>query len=577
MEDLFRSADWTTKRGILRELARSWDKTLNRASGLGIVSSAFIFTGTGLSRELISDVISSVVVKTQFLTSVYDTGAFDDPETQAAYLERFFPSVIWKNSGLLGDRIYYWLRGRHRFTAEYMSLVLQCGYQNMHQLLDQYIRSLACFQPADCASPEKNFFGIVTLPGPAFGFENLNARMREKVKTIAHEYLFTSKLETRLGSDERAYIELGLARISGYDGKISIKIDESLVLLSCAVWFNEQRAHTVYKTLADRIDTHNPFTGRNGFEEFISYYLLQVFQNPIKLKEVFDFESREHNGLGDREAQLVTLHLDGNQRLMEGKVSLERGDSTLFGPIGLGIGTRDHSLLNEWLSLRRRETFCFPMNFMGPDIMCFLKLEGEGGDFSYICLAIQCKFRRSESLEPKTLRGAIATVTPRGFFQGDSSSDRVTRRENVLNTLQNHSHRCLSAGEYGIIRIICGFPVEVRLDKAFPQAQATPTIDSAKRQRITTQDPDEGDNHPLGKLRTSLLISTTENEHPKDILGVIMQCADDARNKGLGYWDENDPAVLTINRRCEGASSNGTAIDEFAPSSLRAGSKRKYN
>lgn len=112
MEDLFRSADWTTKRGILRELARSWDKTLNHTSGLGIVSSAFIFTGTGLSRELISDVISSVVVKTQFLTSVYDTGAFDDPETQAAYLERFFPSDIWKNSGLLGDRIYYWLRGR---------------------------------------------------------------------------------------------------------------------------------------------------------------------------------------------------------------------------------------------------------------------------------------------------------------------------------------------------------------------------------------------------------------------------------------------------------------------------------
>ncbi|KAF8824266.1 hypothetical protein HHX47_DHR8000456 [Lentinula edodes] len=112
IEDLFRSADWTAKRGILRELARCWDRSLNHTARSGTRSSAFIFTGTGLSRELISDVLSSVVAKTQTLSSVYNTGAFDDVKAQAAYLERFFPPELWHTSGRVRDRIYYWLRGR---------------------------------------------------------------------------------------------------------------------------------------------------------------------------------------------------------------------------------------------------------------------------------------------------------------------------------------------------------------------------------------------------------------------------------------------------------------------------------
>ncbi|KAJ3849168.1 hypothetical protein EV368DRAFT_47880 [Lentinula lateritia] len=581
MEDFFRSANWTAKRGILREIARCWDESLNNDNGTG--TSAFIFTGTGLSRELISDVISSVVVKTQSLSNVYNTGAFDDFKAQTVYLERFFPPDIWHTSGHLRDRIYYWLRGRqvitiaYRFTAEYMSLALQCGYQNMHQLLDQYIYSVACFRPADFEDLEEDFFGIVELPSPAFGFEKLNETMRQKVKTIAHEYLFTSKLATYLGSDERAYIELGLARISGYDGKKSVKIDEPLVLLACSVWFNEQRPHTVYKTLADQIDYHYPSTGRNGFEEFMSYYLLQILQKPIKLNEVFDFEGGDDKGLGDREAQLVTLHLDESQKLVEGKVSLVKGDSTLFGPIGLGIGTKDHSALNEWLSLKRHATFCFPMNLMGPDIMCFLKLEGKvSGSFTYVCLAIQCKYHRTRSLEPETLRGAIATVTPRRFFQVSHypSLDRVSKRENVLNTLQNLKFRDPSAGQCGIVRIVCGFPVKVDLAKAFPQAQTT---DKNKRQRVLTQDPDEDDNHLLGKLRISLLISTTKNEHPTDILDVIRDSALDAKNDGLSYFDENDPAVLGIDQRENAASVSDTFVDAVEIDFSSTGSKRKRN
>ncbi|KAH7868144.1 uncharacterized protein C8R40DRAFT_995903, partial [Lentinula edodes] len=155
IEDSFRSTDWTAKRGILRELARWWDKVLNRSKErkrkiVGLAG-CFIFTGTGLSRDLVYDVLSSVVVKPTYCVDVYDTGAFDNPTSQVQYLKRFFPPEVWYTAEAkhLQRRVFFWLRGRYRFTAEFVSLVLQCGYQSMHEILNQYINNMAGFLPAD--------------------------------------------------------------------------------------------------------------------------------------------------------------------------------------------------------------------------------------------------------------------------------------------------------------------------------------------------------------------------------------------------------------------------------------------
>ncbi|KAJ3860349.1 hypothetical protein EV359DRAFT_49259 [Lentinula novae-zelandiae] len=130
IEDSFRSTDWTAKRGILRELARWWDKVLNRSKErkrkiVGLAG-CFIFTGTGLSRDLVYDVLSSVVVKPTYCVDVYDTGAFDNPTSQVQYLKRFFPPEVWYTAEAkhLQRRVFFWLRGRYRFTAEFISKFL---------------------------------------------------------------------------------------------------------------------------------------------------------------------------------------------------------------------------------------------------------------------------------------------------------------------------------------------------------------------------------------------------------------------------------------------------------------------
>ncbi|KAH7870148.1 uncharacterized protein C8R40DRAFT_656652 [Lentinula edodes] len=316
---------------------------------------------------------------------------------------------------------------RHRFTAEYLSVVLQNGYQHLHKLLNVYIAKIADINPADY-NGEVMEFGNVAWPPRGFAFEKLDAEMKERVKTMCHEYLFTSQLSADFGENEIRYVEYGLARFL-QQGVIAL--DEPLVLLACSMWFNNQPKRcgtSLYQTLASRIRDHSPSTGRNGFEEFICFYLQHVFRKPRRLDEVFKFKGE--NKIGEKLATLVTLHINDYEeelRLIEGKINLV-GRPSLFGPIGQitnELWEEGTSSLQDWIDLKSYTAFCFPMKIMGPDIMCFLKLQdpvASSKDFTYICLAIQCKFY--DDLPRKTLSEAIATVTPNNFFQRRVSREK---------------------------------------------------------------------------------------------------------------------------------------------------------
>ncbi|KAJ3912998.1 hypothetical protein F5877DRAFT_53150, partial [Lentinula edodes] len=545
--NFFRSDNWTVERPLLRQIARSLDMMFNMKSHTTGIQACFIFTGTGLSREIIYEALSSVILKPGFTVDINETGAFNDATAQLEYMQEFFPPKIYQNKEFeqLRGRIFYWLRGRHRFTAEYLSVVLQNGYQHLHKILNSYILKMTGINPADYKGNETPFQNIA-WPSRAFAFQRLEGEMKERIRTICHEYLFTSRLSADLGKNEIKFVEYGLARFNSSPDPLQqdvIVIDEPLVLLACSMWFNnqpQQSGTSVYQTLASRIRDHNPSTGRNGFEEFICFYLQHVFRQPRKLNEVFNFKGEDQ--IGDKLATLVTLHIndDGEERrLIEGKINLV-GRPSLFGPIGQ---TTEHlweegtSSLQDWIELKNYTAFCFPMNDMGPDIMCFLKLQdpvASTNDFTYICLAIQCKFY--DDLPPKTLREAVATVTPDFFFQrrvtvaaqATHDNKREIARDYFLKTLLHFPHKDPLAGKYGVLRIIAGFPVLVDLERAFDH----------------TPDPDGSGGHPLASLNTSLLISETRQFHPTMILEVIRRRAYIEEHSLV--FDLNSPGVLGI-------------------------------
>ncbi|KAF9075340.1 hypothetical protein BDP27DRAFT_1399168 [Rhodocollybia butyracea] len=442
------------------------------------------------------------------------------------------------------------------FEGDFISLVLQNGYQNMNKLLNEYIQSLAGFIPADYTPMDhESISPMIRYPPLAFDFENLNEEMRDLIQKISHEYLFTSKLATGIGRNESKYIQLGFARIRRESGGYVTTIDEPLVLLACSIWFNNKHSDSIYSTLAV---VYSSMIRVDGMD--------MDWKKRRKLNDIFDFSKvgKDNNILGNKLATLVTLHLDDSGELVEGKVRLSSTEPSLFGPVGLriGAGSKGHSVLKDWVSLKRHTAFCFPMNHMGPDIMCFLKLEdakeekaqGDEDDqfdspSTYVCLAIQCKLYRARGslVPPMKLREAIATITPQDFFkhrQSENLSKSSEKREDILNALHNlgkHLKKDPLAGEYGVIRIICGFPVEVDLSKAFVKGEKTDESEEPSTKKRQTDDL-QG---PLAKFSRDRLIRETKNSN-KDILKVIERSATDAKIKKDSSLDENDPAVLGL-------------------------------
>ncbi|KAJ3859927.1 hypothetical protein EV359DRAFT_50111 [Lentinula novae-zelandiae] len=417
--------DWISKRPLLHQIVKCLNGVFN--GNLLDLAVTFIFTGTGLSKNDITDALSSVVAKTPLCKDMNDTGAFDDIDIQQKYIGEYFPLHIWQSNQFprLSQRIFCWLQGRHRFTAEYISVVLQNGYKNLDKLLNTYIYSLTGFKPMDYQGKEV-IPAIIDFPARAFVFEAVSGRMKEKIKSLCCDYLLRSRLDRWLGTDENDYIAHGFARVKNSGGLTLIRIDEPLIMMACAIWLNgshESDAHSLYKY------DHNPSAGRNGFEEFMCFYLQWVFQKPRRLGQVFDLRDKQNpeaeSALAQKRATLVTLHIDevGSQRkLVEGTTDIENiGEAKLPGALGLAIESTEECVpLIDWVKLKGHTAFCFPMNEMGPDIMCFLKLEDNNGnpeDFTYICLALQCKFHQVDGeLEPSILKDAIATVSPRKFF-----------------------------------------------------------------------------------------------------------------------------------------------------------------
>ncbi|KAJ3851123.1 hypothetical protein EV368DRAFT_83861 [Lentinula lateritia] len=80
-----------------------------------------------------------------------DTGSFNDPEDHRRYVSQFMPvSFASSVTGqALIDRMWYWLRGRHRYTASFLAVLLHSNFTSPHTLLGNYIRNFTEYAPHD--------------------------------------------------------------------------------------------------------------------------------------------------------------------------------------------------------------------------------------------------------------------------------------------------------------------------------------------------------------------------------------------------------------------------------------------
>jgi len=103
------SDDHKTPRPLLREIYRVWSILLGSKFPL-------ILSGTGINYQIIDDILGSSINKAQPYVCLHDIGAFDDPRSQAAYIQQYFPPTLFQTPAWNAflSRAWAWLRGRYQ-------------------------------------------------------------------------------------------------------------------------------------------------------------------------------------------------------------------------------------------------------------------------------------------------------------------------------------------------------------------------------------------------------------------------------------------------------------------------------
>lgn len=109
LQTSFRSDNNGAHRPVLREIVRAWE---SQSSGHGVF---MVVAGTGISKDVVDQAMTSAIMKDSRYRWCSDTGAFDHVYIQEAYLRKYLPSeYLASESGKrLLERLWYWLHGRY--------------------------------------------------------------------------------------------------------------------------------------------------------------------------------------------------------------------------------------------------------------------------------------------------------------------------------------------------------------------------------------------------------------------------------------------------------------------------------
>ncbi|KAF8970889.1 hypothetical protein BDZ97DRAFT_1694140 [Flammula alnicola] len=501
----FRSDHNGAHRPILREIVKAWE---SQSFGQGVF---MVVAGTGISKDVVDQAMASAIMKDSRYRWCSDTGAFDRKDVQRQYMQKYIPkSLLQSEVGVrLLERVWYWLHGRYRFTAGYVSELLLNGFRRPHGLLNAYVQHFTNFNVTD--APEfirgEGSDPLPVLSQYRLDFSKLkkNSDMLSTIHQLTTHYLMRSVLPVTLGKDEATYVEYGFARFVDSETK-TVAVDEPLVLLAATHWINANHRSS-YKFFAKQIHLHDPDS--NGFENYVAYCIDMLFSHRRRVNEVFLF-----NGLApawsNLEAELIALHRTDLNTIEENTVR----HCNFTGPsVTLGTNAKSPEDTSKWLEHKSQPPICFPHISMGPDLIFVLRLS----DRSLVWVALQAKYSlgRNNLLSRPFLRRAMRSVTPSSFFidkEGKrfSPASHPNLVDDTNRLLLSLPHRRTDAGKYSLLRVIASFPADTNL------------------KRCLEEDPD-ADGHPIASLNMSLVKQITRRLSPIDFLEGL---ADPLQNAG---------------------------------------------
>ncbi|KAK0440933.1 uncharacterized protein EV420DRAFT_1126765 [Desarmillaria tabescens] len=409
----FRSRTSGSPRSLLRPLTEHLRKSLACHNWFMYLS------GTSNSLEIIETTSGSNVARLSALQKLYHLGSFVDASSQAAYIRKFVPPALADSLSDFLARVFTWTRGRFRFTATLIELLLVSGFRSPHTVLNFYIKSLCGgeFEPGDAEDLIKaepplpgNLKDMVVSHGVDVNRFS-KSEVFSKLKKHLPAYMLTGMPLPVLRVKDSVLVELGISRFVGLFA--DVHTDEPLVLIAIITWLEENEPgylHTRIMEEALSISTkHNPS------EAFFAYAMLQALRSGLPLNQILDFHIPGNTVLPlwtyEKAQIVVPTHFDHTTHRYH---TVPYSYSSTNVPKA-GKYIDNASELQEWLAFQGTPySVTYPTTRVGPDFICLVKLES-GRHFWVLG---QTKVRESDNtIVEGDLVGAVQSVMPENVYK----------------------------------------------------------------------------------------------------------------------------------------------------------------
>jgi hypothetical protein len=223
------------------------------------------------------------------------------------------------------------------------------------------------------------------------------------MKEAVWRYLLQGK-PIILQSEQSKWVEGGFARFIS-QGETCVA-DEPLVMMAAA---NQLLQNGYFETTArEGLDTTHPSVAGLNYEVYLAVYLLGAFSGSVSLEEIFKFPGVAPEWARAKGVKLVTPvpgSGEGNWSQVNWSAPPQVPPTTR-----LGLQADDCPQVVEWFK-RPSTTVLFPDKFMGPDLVCFLRLP----DGKVICVVLQAKVS-TEGLPQSKMKQAVDTTDSKKFY-----------------------------------------------------------------------------------------------------------------------------------------------------------------
>ncbi|KAJ3873670.1 hypothetical protein F5051DRAFT_476277 [Lentinula edodes] len=428
---------------VLKEMLRALRRRM------GHLPVKFIVAGTMIPPEL----FQSKVGEWDDFRWCSDTGSFDNPEMHRRYISQFLPSELISSitGQALLDRSWQWLRGRHRYTASFITVLLDNSFQSPHSLLGSYIENISNYSPHDNTEYTSGELVAYDKWYGSLGDSGLNAgwiSVIEMHRSVIN-FLVTSQGCTDCSTNHRALVSEDYGYFIDPDCS-KIALNEPLTIMYGAGWLKEthRKKSRFQITNFDIFDTHHGTDPRaSHFALFLALLFASMFDGLTQISNAFTVSGISTPFL---EAKLVTFTRIG-PRLEARDVHFT--DHTPDRLVLLAT-TPEEALC--WFKHERDEPFCALQYASSTSATLVFCLQFSDARTSWVFVRVPSTFQNKEETD---FARDIQDLHSTEIFRDQSE---------VASLLNQIPDLCLDAGPSGMLRISGSFRVEKATEESIP-------------------------------------------------------------------------------------------------------------